>query len=357
MNFLNQIVEIAQKLITFRTTADNPTALNDSLKWIENYLFDTDLVIKRFERNQKPSLLILLSQESPQVLLNGHVDVVSAKDSQFEPMIRDGKIFGRGALDMKSGLAVLIVLMKHLSQQQIRLPIGLSIVTDEEIGGQNGTGYLTEQEGKPKFFLSAEPTDLQIGNEARGIIWLKIKTVGKAAHASSPWLGENANVKLVNLLKKLNELYPTPNNEEWVTTRNLSTIKGGETTNKVPDLAEATLDIRYIPSDNPDEIIREIRNIDPQSEVEIINKEPASYTDGGNEFIVKLKQSLKSSGVEPKLLKKFAASDARFYTRKNIPAVVFGPSGQGQHSDNEFVDVSSLEKLYNVLLDFILKYK
>ena len=117
------------------------------------------------------------------------------------------------------------------------------------------------------------------------------------------------------------------------------------------------MDIRYIPSDNPDEIIREIRNIDPQSEVEIINKEPASYTDGGNEFIVKLKQSLKSSGVEPKLLKKFAASDARFYTRKNIPAVVFGPSGQGQHSDNEFVDVSSLEKLYNVLLDFILKYK
>lgn len=354
MTILDETLKLTAELISFKTTADKPEALAEAIDYIEDYLSGTPLKVRKFERNNKPSLLITLTEGNPEILLNGHLDVVPGKAEQFTAEVRNGKIFGRGALDMKSGLAVLLVLMEDLAKNGLKKSVGLSIVSDEEIGGKDGTGYLIEQGVKPKFFLSAEPTDLKIGNEARGIIWLKIEAFGKSAHASTPWLGDNANIKIIRALNLINEHFPNPKFEEWVTTRNISVIKGGEATNKVPDNAEAFIDIRYVPSDDSTKIINQIKELASDCEIEVQNLEPPAFADPDDLYLKLLKNSLESSNIRPEFLKKYAASDARYYTKVGIPAVVFGPSGSGQHSDNEFVDIDSLEKLFFVLKTFIL---
>lgn len=353
MGHLEELVSLTQKLISFKTTADRPETLADSINYISDFFNDSPVPIKRFERNQKPSLLITPDDKIPEILLNGHVDVVPAKDDQFSPIFKDGRIYGRGALDMKGGLAILMVLMKNLAQEKSNLNVGLSVVSDEEIGGKDGTGLMVEQGIKPKFFLAAEPTDLQIGNEARGVVWLKIKASGRSAHASMPWLGENANLKLLTALKKVAETYPNPSIEQWQTTYNISVISGGDSINKVPDVAEAKLDIRYVPQEKPEEIIQKIKSLCEGCEVETLMSEPAVVADTTNPYLVKLQQSLKKNGIEPRFLKKYAASDARYFSALKIPAVVFGPSGQGQHADEEWVDLKSLDQTYKILYDFV----
>lgn len=353
---LTEIINLTQDLIRFPTTSDNPKALEKIIKHIEKYAQQSHLSTRKFSYKDKPSVLISLTSAKPAIVLNGHADVVPANPNQFKPQIIGKKLYGRGSQDMKSGLATMLVLAKHLKLESKNLPLSVMVVTDEEIGGFNGTAKLVKNY-KSDFFLAGESTDLKIEYEAKGPLWLKIKTIGKRAHAAYLWEGENAILKLTRELNTISKLFPQPKSAVWKTTCNIGKITGGLAINQVPGEAEAILDIRRIPQDSADKIIKLIGSklVHKDTSLEIVENEPTHQSSKTNPYVISLAKSVKKiTQKRPEFIQKSGASDARHYSAHTIPAVCFGPSGSGLHTDKEWVDISSLETYYYTLKDFVI---
>lgn len=353
---MKQILKLAEKLIAIPSTSDNPTALKETLELVKLELEGSKL--KEFNKDGVLSLLYFNTKSLPKkfrLILNAHLDVVPANDSQFKPEQRNGKLFGRGADDMKTAAAAIIILFKDIATK-LQYPLGLQIVTDEEVGGFNGTKYQIDQGIKADFVISSENTNLEINHKSKGILWLKIKTKGISAHGAYPWQGINAIWKMQKILNILENLYPIPNEEIWCNTANLANIESANKTfNKVPDECIAYLDIRYIPEDK-DKILEELKQQFGQDvNLEIVTNEPAHLTDESNKYLQKLSQAIKKVlNQEAELVNKHGASDIRHYNKVGIEGVTFGPSGGGYHSDNEWVDIKSVEKYYQILEKFLL---
>lgn len=351
------IINLTSSLISIPSTKENLSALK---KVLDEALAELkEFTIEKFEKNNIPSILVYRGKTRPKrfkVILNAHLDVVPGKPEQFKPKIKDGKLYGRGAYDMKGAGAAEILVFKELAKK-LPYPIGLQLVTDEEVGGFAGTKYQIEKGVRADFVVAGEPTDLALNNKAKGIIWVKISTAGKSAHGAYPWEGENAIVKLNKLLNELFVLYPIPEKESWKTTINLARIETeNKTFNKVPDNAIAFLDIRYIPEDK-ERIKKDLKRIAEKykAKLEFIFDEPAQFTDQNSPYVKALKKSVeKITGKKAKVIVKHGGSDIRHYNAVGCEGVTFGPVGAGHHTDSEWVDIKSLENYYAILKDFLL---
>ncbi len=358
---LQKIIELTNTLIRFKTTEDSPS-LVEAIDYIENYLREYPLVIKSYFRQGKPSLVITF-RESKEIdfFLNGHLDVVDAKANDFEPRLEEGgKLYGRGSSDMKGPLAAMIVLMMDLSQLEPnkRPDIGLMIVSDEEIGGEAGTYYLLNEEGyRSKACLIPDGgNNFDIIIKEKGILELKIFTEGKSAHGSKPWLGVNAIEELIKKYQLIKEFFGDVNAGEWKTTCNLGRINGGgEAINRVPDYAEAWLDIRFTLTGEDKNIIKKIKEImDGNVRVDIIGN--LLNTSKDNVYVQNFKNIAEEIlQREIKITHESGASDGRYFTELGIPTFLFKPNGANIHGDNEYIEIDALGKFYQILKRFILE--
>ncbi len=335
---------------------DNPQALQEVLNEAKIYL--SGFTIEEFEQNGKPSLLAYIGNKRPEkfkLLLNAHLDVVPGKPEQFQPKEQKGKLYGRGAYDMKAAAAVMIVLFAELAKK-VSYPLGLQLVTDEELGGQDGTKYQLQEGVLADFVIAGENTNLAVKDKAKGIIWVTLTAHGKTAHGAKPWLGENAIIKLMHVVEGLFETYPIPEKEAWQTTINLERLDtNNHAFNKIPDTATAYLDIRYVPSDK-NAILQQLKTLESEHiTVHIVLEEPAMETDIHTLYFQRLLNSIESiTGKKAEILQGHGASDIRFYTSTGTPATEFGPIGEGDHQDNEWVNIQSLETYYEILKKFML---
>ncbi len=357
---MDAIIDLAKKLIGIHSTSDNQEGLNEITSLAENYL--SNFTVQRFHSNGIPSLLVHNAKPQTKLfnlILNGHLDIVPGNKEQFKAIIKGNKLYGRGSYDMKSAAAVNIYLFKELANN-LDYPIALQLVTDEEIGGYNGTKFQVEKGITADFVIAGENTDSKIINKFKGPLWLKIRTKGKTAHGAYPWKGENALLIMYAILQKIQTLYPIPQNNYWQTTVNVAKIETQNTTfNKVPADCVAWLDIRVIPGEEND-ILQKIKKLLPNdTELEIVLQEKPAYTDPSNPYIKQLQESNKKiSSHEAEIAGIHGSSDVRFYnTLRNIPGVDFGPIGAGAHSDEEWVDLKSLENYYQILKQFLLTSK
>lgn len=353
---LNQILNLSKKLISIPSTKENPKELKKvlevALKEVKEYK------IERFEKDNIPSALVYNSKTRPKkfkIILNAHLDVVPGKSDQYRQVEKDGKLYARGSSDMKSAAAVEILVFKELAKK-LKYPVALQLVTDEEIGGTAGTRYQMESGVRADFGIAGEGSDLQIRNEAKGVIWAKIKTVGKTAHGAYPWRGENAIWKMKKFLDVLENKYSVPKKPVWKTTVNLSSMETtNQTFNKVPDDCLIKIDVRYIPKER-EIILKKIKELLPAGfTIEIIENEPFQFTPKNNKFI-KILQNAGEKIVGKKLgfIIMHGASDIRHFNRVGCDGIEFGPVGYGLHSNNEWVDIKSLEQYYLILKEFLL---
>lgn len=351
------MLELVKKLIEIPSTTDNKKALKEVLEVVKKEL--SGFSVKEYESNGFPSLLFYNSDEFPnrfKFLLNAHLDVVSAKSQQYAPFEKNGKLYGRGANDMKAAATVMILLFKELAPI-VPYSLGLQLVTDEEVGGFNGTKYQIDKGVKADFVIAGEPTDMEINNKAKGIVRAKVTTQGKTAHGAYPWNGENAIWNMNKFLNKLEHAFPVPQKESWVTTVNLARIEtSNQEINKVPADCTASLDIRYVPedSDTIEDTLKELAG--DKVKVNILLKEPAQYTSENNEYILALqKETEKITGTLSQTIVKHGGSDVRFFNAVGIDGITFGPVGAGLHSDEEWVNVKSLETYCSVIKKFLTK--
>jgi succinyl-diaminopimelate desuccinylase len=361
---LDKILLLSKKLISISSTRSNPSFLKQVLNQALEEL--KDFTVEYFEKEEMPSVLVYPQKKRPErfkVILNAHLDVVEAKPQQFKPYEKNGRLYGRGAQDMKAAAAVEILVFKNLAKK-LSYPIGLQLVTDEEIGGFAGTKYQIEKGVRADFVIAGEPTDFGVNNKAKGIIWAKIKSKGKTAHGAYPWQGENALWKAKKILDRVEKFYLLPKKESWQTTFNLAKIETpNQTFNKVPDEGIISFDIRYIPEEfqglsfakGKKIIEKKVRKIIGNlGELEIILFEPPQFTDEKNIYLKKLKDAVKKvTRKQVKTIVKHGGSDIRHFNQVGCDGVTFGPVGAGLHSDEEWVDVKSLNDYYKILEEFL----
>ena len=353
---LDNILSQSKEFIAIKSDPDNKPALNKILGLA--LLSLKGHTVEKFERNGVKSALVYNTKKRPKkfkVLFNTHLDVIPGKDSQYKPRVKGNRLYGVGAMDMKANLACVISVFNEVANK-VSYPLALQLVTDEEIGGFDGTGYQIEKGMRTDFVLASEPTNFDIVNKAKGVLWLRVFAQGRSAHSAYPWRGENAIFKMNKFLADLHKRYPNPDSEKWVTTVNVSSIETkNKTFNKIPDECSASLDIRFVPEDQKT-LIKNIKKILPKGfKLDVVSNESALYTDSENEYIRLLQKASKQVlKKKSKLRGANGTSDARHFTDVGCPGIEFGPIGGGIGSDSEWVDIPSLKKYTEVLKKFLL---
>jgi len=356
-------LEITKQLITTASTSDNSAALHEALDILAKQLATNPrITIERFESNGKPSLLAYVGKKRPakfRVLLNGHLDVVPGKPEQFIPAIKDERLYGRGALDMKAAAAVLTQVFIETADK-LPYPLGLQLVTDEEIGGENGTAYQLSRGVDAQLAIAGESTPLgAICNESRGFCWAEIDFKGTAAHSAYPWNGTNAILLAQEFTQKLLTAIPTPPRDEWCTTANIATISTSNTTfNRVPDQARVSVDIRFIANDkrlaSRQSATDFLQQLAQGSAVHIQKLEASHFADPESSDARGLARAVsKTVGKPAQFIRKHGAADVRFFSQRGIPAFTLGVQGEGQHSDDEYVEIASIERYLATLTQFL----
>ncbi|MFX1317543.1 MAG: M20 family metallopeptidase [Promethearchaeota archaeon] len=361
------------------------------------------------------------ANKGKRMLFNGHVDVVPpGEDWTVEPFaaeIRDGHIYGRGAVDMKGGVACLTIAMSALHDLEVPLKgtLILNAVGDEERQGRLGTMWCIDKAWKKikaNAALVAEPSGIgrlgyAVNIGEKGPVWLKITTKGEKAHGSIPAAGKNAITMMMKLLKSLQtEKLPTippPVTREAIiaqfaaslntepkllesfifqgdepnplaagieglttTTMNIGTITGGVAPNIVPDRCEAQLDFRILPGQKPQEMVDFIhkhaqqQDIGDNCDIKIIesfegNSVP-NYTQ--NPFVTTVfNASTEITGPSVYFLVPYA-TDGRLLRRAGIEStVVYGPGIMtSAHTSDENIAIDDLVKVTKVVALSTLRY-
>ena len=230
------------------------------------------------------------ARPGPCVHFNGHLDVVQTGAGwtldPFAGMVKDGKVYGRGACDMKGGLAAAVVAVETLIDSGIALPGALEIsgTVDEESGGYGGVAYLAERGwfSKPRVDHVIIPEPLNVDRVCighRGVWWAEIETLGRIAHGSMPFLGDSAIRHMTAVLEKFeDELYPTlaarrsdmpvvPDGARQ-STMNINSVHGGEAENFeglpapcVADSCRMVIDRRFLIEETLPSVQEEVRNL------------------------------------------------------------------------------------------------
>ncbi len=358
--------EYLNKLIKFKTITKDLQKTEEALQWIKDKVSGLPVYTKSYEKNGFQSLIITTQKtKTPEILLAAHLDVVKGSDNVFRPIINDGKLYGRGVFDMKYAIACYLKLLHELKSELPKLDLGIMITTDEEIGGANGANYLLNQESYSAkvCVLPDGGKNWELITESKGILQIKVKSVGKSAHGSKPWLGESAIDNLLDFMQKLkaeklfDESYYSRALEHYYNTVNIGKISGGEVVNQVSDYAEAVLDVRFVSKENEVDIINLFKkNANKAGKIEI-EKIISGYplkTDENNIYVNQFIKIAAQNGIDIKSTFTHGSSDARYFSENNIPVIVIRPDGGGHHSEKEWIDLASLDKFYQVLKTFVL---
>jgi succinyl-diaminopimelate desuccinylase len=368
---LESFLPAASELLAIPSTARRPRDLHRALDFVLGYVSAPaepgasgggPFTIERFESNGKPSALIYPGGTRPEsgVILNGHLDVVPAPDEQFRPLIADGRLYARGAQDMKvSGLAMAAV-FRDLARD-LPYPLGLQLVTDEESGGYDGTGYQLAHDVTCAFAILGETSRLSIVTESKGVLNVTLTAEGRSAHGAYPWLGQNALLRLNRTIARILGAHPVPDSEAWRTTVNLARVATpNEAYNQVPAAADAWLDIRFPAGDadldgkDETEVTAYLAGFcEPGVTPVVVRLDSPAHADTRRPEIAALRDAARAQGFDGAFLRKHGTSDARFFRQRGINAVSFGVGGDGQHGPSEYAELSTILPYSRALSTFL----
>jgi succinyl-diaminopimelate desuccinylase len=347
---------LAERLIRYDTS--RPEELVAAAGFVRGWLESRDIEVREHDARGVPVLVAEVGggDDVPCVVFHGHLDVVPGRPEQFEPHISGDRLVGRGAYDMKGGLAAMMCALKDVGDER-RIRVRLVCVGDEESEDLDvrSTDEVVARGLGGDFAITGEPTDLHIGVEAKGVLVMRIVIQGRAAHSSTPWLGDNAVLKAIDVFRAI-ETLPFSREASDMFARpsiNLGRIDGGDALNKVPDRCTMWVDVRYLPGQDPAEILEQVRAI-PDIEVERTFVHPTVSVARTDPYVRALREAVcRSTSGEVMSVGRDGASDAASFIRAGIPAVEFGPAGGGHHGPEEWVSLESLSSYRRALGDFI----
>jgi len=356
---MEKIQKTLEDLIRFRSVAK---VYNEEVKkcadYIEQFFVDTALTITRIEQNGVPSIIITKNNtKNPKVFLCGHFDIVEGEDNQFEPRQEGDKIFGRGAEDMKSGVATLMHLMRDLADTPH--DVGAMFTGDEEVGGLNGTEYILDNGYSCQVAIIPDGGEEihKVVIKEKGLIFVDFIAEGVSYHGSRPWKGVRATSRLIEALTRVQKLFiPIEDHPEdhWVSTFNIGKIEGGVVHNQIAASAKALCDLRFPGHEDPEKIINKIKSIIPEG----VSIKTTIYSfgvdvDENHELIQSYSKAIEKIGRKAEFLVTHGRSDGAFFGIKNIAVIQGQPDGGGLHSNNEWVSIPALGEYYTVVKEYL----
>ncbi|WP_340084960.1 M20 family metallopeptidase [Siminovitchia sp. FSL H7-0308] len=296
------------------------------------------------------------------LLFSGHLDTVPVgetewKHSPFSGSLINGKIFGRGSCDMKSGVAALIEAMITLKETRTSLDHDVVFVgtAGEEVDCIGASMMVNDEALKNAgAIVIAEPSNGKVFTAHKGALWIEIKLFGKTAHGSMPHEGINAIVHMSELIERLKHFSFSYEKEHKLLgkpTLTISTVNGGIKTNVVPDQCKVTIDIRTIPEIKHGNIIKDIKEILKdlemkidhfKAELKIINDLPALENERDSDFVslaLELNKELNKIEAEEKGANYYTDASV-FFPALKIPTIIYGPGDEKlAHQSDEYVEV------------------
>jgi len=345
---------LTERLITYDTSTVE--GIQSAAGFVKGWLEARDVDVEATTNNGLPVLAAAVgAEEGPTLVFHGHLDVVPAHPEQFEPREEGDRLFGRGAYDMKGGLAAMMCATIDLAAQRA-VRVRFLCVPDEESDEPVGraSDYLVERGYIGDFAITGEPTDLRIGVQAKGVLAMRIEVGGKAAHGSTPWLGDNAVLKAIDVFRRIESMPFARDSSEFFDRPSISLgrIIGGDAMNKVPDRCVIDVDIRYLPGQDVREILSEIEAIPDTLVKTVFHRQPANVA-RDHPFVTALAEAVhEGTPAERISVGRDGASDAISFIEAGVPAVEFGPVGAGHHGPEEWVSIESLEHYRRALVDF-----
>lgn len=367
------VVDIARALIA--TPSVNPTLDPDgdgevaiaslAAGWLRSWGFAVDSV--EFETG-RPSVVARLERGAGRtILLAGHLDTVGVSDmtiDPFDPLVRDGRVWGRGAADMKGGVAAILAAARDVAGDAFQGTLIVCLTSDEEHAGR-GSRQLVDAGLQADAAIVCEPTGMAIMPAHKGFAWIQIDFHGQAAHGSRPERGVDAIRHAGIFLARLDEL------ETRLTQRkrhpllgsgsiHAGTIHGGTAPSVYPSHCRLTLERRTLPGESLatvrsdiEFLLAQLRSDVPSLDADI---EISLFRDGSevprdHEIVGVLSKSLADASLEPRIEGMSAWIEASIYNAAGIPAVSFGPGDiEEAHTADESIPLSEIEAAHQVLL-------
>jgi len=286
----------------------------------------------------------------PRVILGGHLDVVRT-EHEGEPRIEGDRLFGPGASDMKSGLALMLALAESPEQYSVDLSL-IFYAREEGPYLESELGPLLDAEReilKPDIAVMLEPSDNKLQLGCGGSIHAAVRFRGRTAHSARPWQGENAIHKAAPLLARLAALEPVTDEQDglsWKSVISATVASGGRGRNIIPDQFELNLNQRFGPSTSVERAKQRLLElVGGEADVEFIDVSPSAAPHRHHPLVAALAES-GVLAVEPKQ----AWTDVARFAELGIAAVNFSPGVQAQaHQKNEWTLVPQLEVGLGVL--------
>jgi len=375
MENLEDIIKLTNDLVKI-DSRNAPHAEDKIIDYILKVFNNEKLDFKVISHeNHRKSLLVILPGKSSikNLLVCGHLDTINISNIRLEEdgsvytEIKDGKIYGLGSSDMKSGLVSMIFALKYLIKNNIKPKFDIVFAfTGDEENDRTGAIYLLKHNviKKTKLMIIPEPTNLNLGLGQKGQIWLEARFKGKAAHGSAPDKGRNAILMAIKFIENVldPEFFKKNNRFFSKSTVNIGFINAEGPFNVVQDSCKVGLDIRISPPETNEEVLQNINNILYQNfkkseyELKIIDSLNASFIKPDNKAAIQIKEIVdKYASGKRKIALPYATDGSVLNTYLNIPVAILGPgTPEVIHNKDEYVIIDNIAKSIEIYKEIFL---
>lgn len=359
------LINTIKDLIRFRTETGNETEIRKAAEYIVNLFEGTDVKTEIFQTTASPVIFLRNTDEFDfDALVLGHIDVVPAEDKMFEPIEKNGKMYGRGTLDMKSFAAVALNSMQYVEMHKLPLKFGVILSTDEEKGSLSTESFLKAYpQIKAKIVLDNDVGGdiTKIVSKCKNPVFVKLIAKGQEAHGSTPWDGIDANEILLQSWNNIRKIYPyyaknlpQPQNT-WFDTVHLAIINGGQVSNVLSNYAEALLDFRLTENSTVQHLEDNLKKcLVAGVNYKIVSTSTPVVMDENNQYILAYKQ-LAEKIIQQKIEFEHigGATDSRAFAVKGSVVIMHSGTGEGMHASNEYVDIESVKQIADIQIKFL----
>jgi acetylornithine deacetylase len=314
-------------------------------RFVGSWLSDAGLEVEVVEPVPgRPSVVGVLrgSGGGQSLMLNAHMDTVGAggMSDAFTPVVKDGRVYGRGAYDMKASLAAIMLTAREAHALRLKGDLIITAVADEEVASL-GTSAVIER-FRADAAIVTEPTELRLCLAHKGFVWLEVETTGVAAHGSRADLGVDAIALMGPVLTHILDLENTlkaGRRHPLLGTGSIhaSLIEGGQELSTYPSRCVMKIERRTIPGEDISKEIPGARVLLERSPSEVAPDHPLTL-------------AVARAAGNPEQIGVAYWMDMALTNAAGIPTVAYGPIGEGAHADVEWVDLASVEKCVAVYL-------
>ena len=354
-----RLVELTRDLILIPSTSDRPDDIKRCTEFVINHAEVSDALFAQriCEHDVLSTVILPKGIDVPKVMLFAHLDVVSLPEgTEYLASVREGRIYGPGAGDMKGELAILLEIFRLFHERHPGISLGLAVTSDEERGGAYGTRFLCEKLGlRCRTAIVPDSGSLNdIAVEEKGTLHVKINARGSAGHACRPWLADNPIDRTILALSKIQSHFTSLQNGAgyWYPTCTVTVLQTqNRVPNRIPDTGEFICDIRFPPPFTIDQMLSTVQGfLDEKMELEVLVAAEPTVLSPDPLF---LRVTEEITGKPVRLIREHGGSDARFIAQYGIPVIMSRPFVGNLHADNEWVDIASMEALYRIYARYL----